>query len=103
MAWDPGRPSTATTTTPLLGQWNHARWGQRLRRKTPPGWSAGRTRLLYLKLTEAEWTGLCDAAHAAAVTIDQWVVTEIQRGLTRPVPADAAAARRLQARRDARR
>lgn len=31
MPWDPGRPSTATARTPLLGEWNHRRTGVRLR------------------------------------------------------------------------
>lgn len=31
MPWDPGHPSRATARTPLLGQWNARRWGQRLR------------------------------------------------------------------------
>lgn len=94
--------------TALLGRWNTGRWGKPLRTGAP-GWWRGRTRLIYVHLTEAEWQAVDEAARIEGVTREQWLVRVSQTALACPsgrvaqtVAADAAAAHRLQARRDAR-
>lgn len=88
----------------LLGRWNQARWGTRQRGAS--GWWRGRTRLVYVHLTDDEWAGAGEAARVEGRTREQWLVGLCQRALACPSvavlaeqAADDAAARRRQARR----
>lgn len=92
--------------TALLGRWNHARTGKHQRGAS--GWWRGRTKLVYVHLTEAEWTAVDEAARAEGLTRERWLVRLVQQAPPSAVvvaerAAEAASAARLRARREDRR